>query len=202
MREDHLLVDYAGVIGHHQLPEDLQAMAAILNRTQDEFERTYWLDRAAYDMGLDDLAYWSDVAGRALDPETVVRLVELDLRSWTRLNTRTVEVLHEAHRAGRRLTLLSNAPTFLARAVRAMPELSFFGTMVFSCELEIAKPDPNAFLRALDAGGALPGKTVFIDDRDDRDENIVAAETLGIRGVHFESAEGLAQSLRDVSQTS
>jgi putative hydrolase of the HAD superfamily len=188
----HLLVDFAGVIGHHQAPEDLSGMAQLLDVPVRQFQDAYWAHRGEYDRGLGDVAYWSRVAERPVTSPTTARLVQLDLVSWTRLNQETVEILAAYRARGGALTLLSNAPHFLAHAVRAAPQLSFFDCMVFSCELGTAKPDHDAFTRALAKAGASEDQTIFIDDRM---ENIEAAEALGITGVPFANAVDLGRSL-------
>ncbi len=194
----HLLVDFAGVIGHPQRDTDLPEIADVLNISAIDLEAAYWAHRADYDRGLDDLQYWSRVTSHPMTPTAVDRLVELDRASWTRLNHETIDVLARHHQNGSRVTLLSNAPGFLARAVSALPELSFFDAMTFSCGLGIAKPDPQSFTRTLAASGATIADTVFIDDRA---ENIEAANDLGIRGVLFVDARGLDSSLELVSVT-
>jgi putative hydrolase of the HAD superfamily len=199
MSQPHLLVDFAGVIGHHQHPDDLAGMAQVLDLPVREFEQAYWHHRAAYDRGLEDVAYWSRVAARPVASPTTAHLVGLDLASWIRVNGDTIEVLSRCHAQGSRLTLLSNAPHFLAHAVRDLPQLSFFDDMVFSCELGIAKPHPDAFARSLAAAGKHADEVIFIDDRD---ENIEAAEALGIRGALFVHAADLATSLELFSSSS
>ena len=194
----HLLVDYAGVIGLQQRETDLPEIADILDLSAIDLETAYWAHRAEYDRGLDDLQYWSRVASRPMTPSAVNRLVELDRASWTRLNHETIDILARHQLNGSRVTLLSNAPGFLARAVQALPELSFFDAMTFSCELGIAKPDPRSFKRTLAATGAKIVDTVFVDDRV---ENIEAANDLGIQGVLFVDAQDLDRSLELVSVT-
>ena len=194
----HLLVDFAGVIGHPQRDTDLPEIAGLLNISAIDLEAAYWTHRAEYDRGLDDFQYWGRVASRPMTPSAVDRLVELDQASWTRLNHETIDILARHHHKGSRVTLLSNAPGFLARAVKALPELSFFDAMTFSCDLGVVKPDPRSFTRTIAATGAKIADTVFIDDRL---ENIEAANNLGIRGVLFAGARDLASSLELVSVT-
>lgn len=193
----HLLVDFAGVIGQHQRDTDLSDMAGALGIDIVDFESAYWHHRAEYDRGLEDQAYWELVATRPLPGDLVARVVDLDRASWLRLDTKTIEILARHQQGGATVTLLSNAPHFLADAVRRLQELSFFDAMTFSCELGIAKPDPESFTRALAAAGAHAAGTVFIDDRA---ENIGAAEALDIRSVHFVGAGELDASLEQLSE--
>jgi HAD superfamily hydrolase (TIGR01509 family) len=63
---------------------------------------------------------------------------------------------------------------------------------VFSHRFRVAKPDPEMFKRALEVIGALPHQVVFIDDLM---ENIVAAQTLGIRAFQFRDAKQITEEL-------
>ena len=60
--------------------------------------------------------------------------------------------------------------------------LDIFDVSVFSAELKMAKPDPAIYEWILDALQVNAGETIFVDDFI---ENIVAADALGIRTVHF-----------------
>lgn len=81
--------------------------------------------------------------------------------------------------------LLSNAwdgaRDLLARRYR-FPDI--FDVSVFSAEVKMAKPDPAIYEWILDALQVKAGEMIFVDDFI---ENIVAADALGIRTVHFKS---------------
>ncbi|WP_281268266.1 HAD-IA family hydrolase [Arthrobacter livingstonensis] len=59
----------------------------------------------------------------------------------------------------------------------------------------LAKPAAEIFDIALSRAGRSPQETLFIDDRD---ENLRAAEALGIQTHRFATAEGLSQVLRGI----
>ena len=61
---------------------------------------------------------------------------------------------------------------------------SHFGHLLFSCELKLAKPDPECYTRALARLGASAEEVIFIDDRS---ETVTAAAALGRQSVHFSS---------------
>jgi putative hydrolase of the HAD superfamily len=88
--------------------------------------------------------------------------------------------------AGLPLALLSNAPGELAEAISALPVAAYFGHLLFSCQLKLAKPDPECYNRALARLGASAQDVIFIDDRA---ENVAAAAALGLRSVHFTSPD-------------
>ncbi|MGP3969214.1 HAD-IA family hydrolase [Streptomyces sp. 6N223] len=102
--------------------------------------------------------------------------------------------LVEALSARHRLVLLSNVDRDYWRAVRAAhPELRHFAALLASCDLGVAKPDPEAFLRASEAAGADPSRCLFVDDTA---ANVEAARALGFRTHRFGGVSGLRRALR------
>jgi 2-haloacid dehalogenase len=109
----------------------------------------------------------------------------------------TVTYLNALHERGIRIHALSNYPP---QQIRFLYErfdfMRLFHTVVISGLLEVAKPDPEIFERALtdiNADGCI-----FIDDRE---ENVAAAEAAGIAAIHFTPDEGpdrLAQLLASI----
>lgn len=93
------------------------------------------------------------------------------------------------------VALLSNAPHDLAGPLRFSPLLRGFDALFFSCEIGLCKPDSRVYEHVLRELGAAPHETLFIDDRED---NIRAAATLGIRVHHYTGAAGLAALLQQL----
>ena len=60
-----------------------------------------------------------------------------------------------------------------------------FEHLMFSCDLKLAKPDPECFRAALAVLRAGPADVIFLDDRPD---NVAGAAALGIRSAHFTDA--------------
>lgn len=65
--------------------------------------------------------------------------------------------------------------------------------LIFSCELKMSKPDKEIYQHTLNVLQAAPAEAVFVDDRQ---ENVEAAEQLGIQGILFEDYQGLINQLR------
>lgn len=61
-----------------------------------------------------------------------------------------------------------------------------------SCYLGVRKPEPGIYRRALDILGSRSHRTLFIDDRE---ENVVAADAVGMKTVQFTGAEPLRNEL-------
>lgn len=68
----------------------------------------------------------------------------------------------------------------------------FFRQVFLSFRMKLAKPDPAIFLNALQAAGLKAEETLFIDDSP---VNCRAAESVGIRSVHYTPGQDLRLSV-------
>ncbi len=101
----------------------------------------------------------------------------------------TVRLLEALGKSGYRMTALSNwsHETFPFMR-RRFSFLELFDTIVISGEARLAKPDPQMFAYFLDRIGQEAERCLFIDDSR---PNIVAAQQLGFKTIHFQSPESL-----------
>ena len=91
------------------------------------------------------------------------------------------------------LALLSDhAREWIAYIKSIHPFLKRFKHTFFSYDLRRTKRDPAAFLQVLDATSVPPHRCLFIDDNPN---NVTVAESVGISGIRFVSAEQLAAEL-------
>ena len=188
----NLLVDYGEVISRPLSEDAIAGLAAIAGLPGGELARRYWEHRVPYDAGQPAERYWETVLERAPGPDELGELIRIDTEGWMHLNPDTIEVLRAAHERGATLTLLSNAPHALSDAVEALPELAFFDAFVFSARIGVAKPEPAAFLAALDVMGRQAAEVVFIDDRE---PNVAGARAVGIDARRFTDAGALRAEL-------
>ncbi len=92
-----------------------------------------------------------------------------------------------------RLVLLSNVDRYYFDVVRALhPELGCFEQCLLSCDLGLAKPDPEIFQAVSRLTGVSAERCWFTDDTR---ANIDAAASLGFRTHHFRSVDALAREL-------
>ncbi len=68
-----------------------------------------------------------------------------------------------------------------------------FPIVVLSHEVGYQKPDPKIFEITLDKLGVKPDEAVFVDDGKN---NVLAAEKLGMKGIIFENAKQLEETLQ------
>jgi putative hydrolase of the HAD superfamily len=174
-----VLFDMFGVIARDQSPEVMATMS-----TDPTFWDAYWEHRPAYDRGaVTAEQYWRLVGHEPL--------VEADVASWSRVDYEMIALLHELHGAGRRIALLSNIPEDHARNFeRTHAWLELFEVLGFSCRIGHAKPERAAFEWCRDRLG--DDEILFVDDKQ---ENVLAAELVGMRGHHFTGISGLRSVL-------
>lgn len=108
----------------------------------------------------------------------------------------TVEILSELKDKSVPVYALSNwsAETY-PTAVGLYPFLKWFDGEVISGQVKMIKPDAEIYLHLLNSFNLQAEETVFIDDRQD---NIEAAEKLGIKGIRFTSPGQLKEELRNL----
>ena len=181
-----LLFDLYGVLmrsatpaGHAELEDYVRPV------NPDHFWATYEEFRPAYDAGhLSDSQYWGRI--RALTdvaPFEVSRAVELDtdhlLAADEEMVARVLGFIGEGHSVG----ILSNLPAALGAKVRAaQPWLGECAAVTLSCDIGVAKPDPEAYRVAVDALGAQAKDTHFFDDRPDF---VAGAQRVGLNAHLF-----------------
>lgn len=193
--DDVVLFDFWGVIGVVQSPQSVAGMASRLGVSVPAFSHAYWEFREAHDAGGSASVFWGQVADELsvdLDEVLLADLVRLDVASWSGVDKEMLEVLADLSRAGCRMALLSNAPRDLVdHASRVLAGL--VPQLLFSCELGVAKPQPQAFGVALERLGVPAEQVVFVDDNA---MNVRAAQACGMRAFQHVSVADTRSRLR------
>ncbi|MDT7840422.1 HAD family hydrolase [Streptomyces justiciae] len=188
-----VLFDLFGVIARHQRPGALEKMAARCHASPDAFTTAYWTHRPPYDAGLHAASvYWTAVLhalSRPADADTIEELRLTDIDSWSRVDDRMVTYVRNL-RDRARVALLSNIPADHADAfLAAQPWLRDLDHVAFSGKIGAAKPGPAAFRHCVIALRAAPADFLFVDDRE---ENVRAAQAVGMNGHLFIGQDDLA----------
>jgi putative hydrolase of the HAD superfamily len=191
-----LLFDLFGVIAKPQGTAARDRLESVAGVPGPQFWEAYWRLRPPYDAGrIDGPGYWHGLGtslGSGFADGVVAELIKADIASWSDVDSEMVDFVLELRRSGYRLGLLSNIPMEIATEYRRRSWLDVFHTVAFSCEIGHAKPEPDAYAWAVRVLGSTESEVLFIDDRS---ENIVAAEAMGIRGHLFVSISELRTML-------
>jgi putative hydrolase of the HAD superfamily len=191
-----VLFDYGNVICQPQPERDVARLAEVAGCPVADLLPPYWAYRLDYDRAaLDVTGYWQQVAadlGHSFTGPQIAELSQLDAGSWLHLRPASVDLVAGLAAVGVDLAVLSNAPQDTAQAVSALPVAAHFEHLIFSCDLKLAKPDPECFRAALAVLRAEPADVIFLDDRPD---NVAGAAALGIRSALFTDAQAARADL-------
>jgi putative hydrolase of the HAD superfamily len=196
-----IIFDYGQVISLPQDPAAVDRMAEIAGVERGRFESTLWALRDEYDRGtIDAREYYRQVLAELsvdIDMNRIDEIIETDFDSWKNINHETAALMEDVKRAGYTLGILSNMPhDFLAWARKTLPVFSLPQVGLFSCEVNLVKPEKAIYqklLSMLGAKGVVSGdEVVFFDDKI---ENIKGAGALGINALVWKDAENARREL-------
>src|SRR5215472_5423837 len=122
------------------------AMVRITGLSVDRFEKLYWADRHAYDLGdLNGLTFWQKFArdsGLSLSEADIDQLNRQDARMWTTQDAAMVAWQRDLNAAGIKTAILSNmGDSVLENIQREFRWIHNFDVLVWSYQLHLAKPD-------------------------------------------------------------
>lgn len=202
----NVVFDLGGVVFNWQprdlmreaLPEmqlnDVQAQA-LAQKIFQSFAQTG--DWAAFDLGLiepDPLA--QAIAMRAGLKATEVRRVIDTIPSHLTPIVGTVALMEKLKSQGHRLFYLSNMPIPYANHLeRSHAFFDWFDDGIFSCRVQLIKPQPEIFQRATEQFGVKSSQAVFIDDVT---HNVEAARAQGWSGVQFHDPAQVEAELKRI----
>jgi putative hydrolase of the HAD superfamily len=131
-----------------------------------------------------------------LGTEYISRFMKSVPRSLTPI-TETIELMHSLKNKGHRLFCLSNMQAAgISYLVDTYSFLNLFEGIVFSCRVNMVKPDPRIFNHLLSTYRLDRAHTLFIDDSP---ANIDAAENIGIKAILFKDAEQCSKALESIT---
>jgi putative hydrolase of the HAD superfamily len=196
---DAVLFDYGQVLSGPPDPAAWARMRAIARLSDDALHGGYWTFRHEYDRGaLTGRAYWQEVAahaGVAFDADQVAALLAADVDLWTQLNRPMVEWAARLQAARMRTGILSNIGDAIAQGVRGrLPWLSGFDHCTWSHALGMAKPEAAIYIAAAESLKTPPARILFIDDIE---KNIAAAQSIGMRAIHYTDHAGFERAMRE-----
>lgn len=106
----------------------------------------------------------------------------------------SISVVRELARTGVRLATLNNESEALnVHRIEKFRLSDIFPVFFSSCWLGVRKPTLQIYHRALGMAQADPRRALFVDDRK---QNLAPAASLGMKTIHFESAEQLRANLQ------
>lgn len=104
-----------------------------------------------------------------------------------------MQIIKEGLHGKHKLAILSNMSSGAANEMLGENEI-LFDEVILSADIGVGKPDIRAFLLAAQTLGEFPSNCIVIDDSA---ANCTAAESLGMRAIHFVGSENLQQKLQE-----
>jgi len=192
-----IVFDYGQVISLPQDPRVIDRLAEKAGVEREKFEPFLWEFRDEYDRGkISAAGYYEKILSRLdvkTDEKTIEEIAAMDSASWKNIDPETVSLMEDVKKAGYTLGILSNMPhDFLAWARKNIPVFSIADVSLFSCEVELIKPEPAIYVKLLSMLNMESGEVVFFDDRE---ENITSASFMGIKAFLWQNSENARREL-------
>ncbi len=179
---DLYLFDFDKTLYAYDFRKRLPALSRMSGVSQYHLAKTWWA--SGYETRA-ELGEWP-TAQDYLDKFAEVTGARLDLAQWCEArheastpNAGVVDALRHAATLGTVSLFSNNPPPFVASLARMAPDVAeILGPNVLvSCEIGIRKPDPQAYLAAVQHYGAAAKDAFFVDDSA---ANIAGAASDGI----------------------
>jgi len=192
-----VVFDYGNVISLPQDPKVMDELSGLVGVERDRFESALWSLRGDYDRGIISAKeYFKTVLSSLtvfVDEKTIEDIIEIDTNSWKKINTETEALMKELKAAGYLVGILSNMPhDFLDWAKINIPVFSLPHAGLFSCEVNLIKPEEAIYRKLLSMLGLEADELVFFDDKA---ENIAGAKAVGMKAILWKNAENARYEL-------
>jgi len=193
----YIVYDYGGVISKNQNKELVDKMCKILNISTQQFFSFYAKERKDYDSGLIDAkTYWTKtikLMDRQIELKDINKLIEFDIKSWLDINKKTIGYI-QSIKDKIKLALLSNMTFDVLEEIKNLDWIHYFEQKIFSCEEKVSKPDDKIYAICIKKVNVTPQNILFIDDAE---ENLDAAEKIGINVLKFTDCENMKNIIKN-----
>jgi putative hydrolase of the HAD superfamily len=192
-----VVFDYGNVISLPQDPKVMDELAGIAGVERDRFESALWSLRGDYDRGIISAKEYFNTVLSSLavfvDEKTIEEIIETDTNSWKNINTETEALMKEIKAAGYMVGILSNMPhDFLVWAKENIPVFSLPHFGLYSCDVNLIKPEEAIYRKLLSMLGVEADELVFFDDKA---ENIAGARAVGMEAILWKNVEDARREL-------
>lgn len=191
-------------LGNVLIPWDIRRAYTPLFRDRDDLNLDFFLNNVCtlkwhtlHDQGM---AFAENIKRRQqLYPE-YSNMIAIFEDQWDNMfgdvNKDIIALLHHLHAEDYPLYVLSNIATDkFIRFEKKHSFMALFQDAIVSGEEKITKPDPRLYHILLQRTGVAAENMLFIDDRD---ENLIPAQDMGIQCRLFTTAEQLRSDLTDL----
>jgi putative hydrolase of the HAD superfamily len=199
-----IVFDFGGVISilpTLEMRSELARLSGLSGEVLWDLDRKYrgeW-DRGSYN-GIEHYRFILAKEGVSLGDESLAKIVQADIESWTHINPDTVKLIRDIKASGLRVGILSNIshdfPISGASHNDTLPVFAEADITVYSCDLGIIKPEAGIYEKLREKAGCLYEEIVFFDDKVD---NVNKARELGIQAFLWEGAVPARKIVSDLT---
>ena len=183
-----VIFDYVGVLVGQFSPRFFDYLGKIEGVDKTKIEsvfKKYWGPVKVGDISYDD--FWKGIA-TDLKIDNIEKVKEFVLRLFEPEETTLDHIKKLSCKFD--LYLLSNSCEWSEESYNSMGLKPFFKKAFLSHKLGLAKPDKRIYEVAINDIGLKPEEMIFVDDKID---NVVAANKVGLKGILFEGFEDLIE---------
>lgn len=182
-----IIFDYGGVISKDQDSETVDNIAELLHLDSNIFKKSYRYFRPDYDINkISATQYWEsiiDCNNKPISKDIINQLIELDVKSWVRINLNTLNYIYKLYKSGIKIAIISNMTIETLEYMKNnFTWLDIFDSLIFSCEIKVSKPASEIYNRCLESLNLTANKCLFVDDSL---ENIKGANKIGLNTFLF-----------------
>lgn len=154
------------------------------------FDSETWKQAQLGTLSTDD--HWTAFGEEIGLPSAEVTRLRADFFAGDSIAVDVVSTLKSLKAANYPVALMSNNIPELRADIGKLGLTSFFDEIVISADIGVMKPEPSAYLAAVEGLGAPAEQTIFIDDSF---INIIGAQRVGLQTIHYNSRLKLADIL-------
>ncbi len=193
-----IIFDFGGVLMRTEVKEPRMRLARSLGRSYSQLEEIVFNGPTGLPASLGELSaeqHWSSVAETLQIAETQIPSFQEAFWGGDRMDTQLVDRIRQL-KGHYRTALLSNAWSDLRDyLVNKWKIADAFDQMIISAEVGLVKPDQHIYRLVLERLQVPAHAAIFLDDFM---ENVEAARSVGLTGIHFRSANQALTELNKI----
>ncbi len=190
-----IVFDFGSVIAKTDKQMLVDFLSRSLQISSEEAEQAMRMRKIATDSGADENVFWQTYAKERAIPLPADWFEKFDNEKALALQEvpGMIPLVLELQRLGFQTALLSNVRETGAAIRRKLGLYNLFSPVLLSCEIQAKKPDAEAFAILINELKVSPDALLFIDNKE---QNVKAAQAMGIDSIVFTGANDLIEALK------
>lgn len=147
-----------------------------------------------FDIGLISVNYYYRLVAKDLGIDSnKVKSIYLDsINNKAHLNKKAIQIAKKMKEKGYKIGILSNTNKIFGEIHKRRGDYALFSPVILSYKVGHRKPEKKIYQIALKKLKVKPNECIFIDNKENK---LLPARKLGIKTIHFKSADQLERKL-------